>query len=870
MNKKILLIDGHGLAFRGFYAVPEGLSAPDGTPTNAIVGFMNMLLKTFEKWQPDGVALFFDPKGETVRKKAYAQYKEGRKPAPDAFKAQMPLIIELSRAAGVPVFIRDGIEADDCIVSTARSLAAGGDTALILSADKDLLQILDKNIFVIRPTKGVSEFDFYDKAFFEKKYGFPSERMSDYLALLGDAVDNIPGVAGIGEKSAAELVQKYSSIEDIYEHIEDFKGAKRLRLEEGKQSAFDSRALVLPIEVEAVDAEDTKIRSADSELLKQLCERLGLRKIYAQLKILTGDFTLQDDSSDTPAKNAKSKAEFGNFLFGQENYVPQNAVNLKEVELGRLLSSENASMLVKTASDGETGVLCANGNGEYCFADTERLKNDEAWKKWTEKGVLTVFGLRGLLVDETIPVPPAERINDVEAAHYMLHPDRGGRGIEKTLGKLPEDKTLAVQLLNIYKTFENQLTEHQKELMKKLDNALSFTLTKMQRRGLPADAKMLSDLSSDLKTAIAKTETEIWEKAGEEFNLNSPKQVGHVLFEELGLPAIKKTKTGYSTGAEVLEELAQLPRPLCDVPKLLMNFREESKILSGFVEPFLALAQEREGRIHSTFDQLETGTGRLASYSPNVQNIPQFGEWAERFKKCLHPAAEDRTFVSADYSQIELRILAHLSQEERLLSAFREEQDVHLETASWVFGLPPEDITKEQRRFAKVVNFGLLYGMSAFGLAQRLGVPRPQAASIVKRYFSVLPGVEKYIEQSIKTAKEKGYTESVFGRRRPLSEVATIEGRGNNPIDRIAVNTPVQSAASDIAKMALAEFDKRLAEKFPNATVILQVHDSIVCECDENDADAVEKLLVETMEGVCKISVPLKVETKRGKSLNEV
>ncbi len=866
-GRKIILIDGHGLAFRGFYAVPEGLCAADGTPTNAIVGFMNMFVKALEKWQPDGVALFFDPKGATARKKMYEEYKASRKPAPEGFKTQLPLIIELSRAAGVPVFIKDGIEADDCIISTAKKIAADGDSALILSADKDLFQILDKNIFVIRPTKGVSEFDFYDEEFFEKKYGFPARRMSDYLALLGDTADNIPGVAGIGEKSAAELVQKYSSIEDIYAHIDDFKGAKRRNLEAGQLAAFDSRALVLPIDVEPVCVDETNIKAADDSVLKPLCDRLGLRKIYVQLKNLTGGFELSDDGAAFDTAKKTASAEFQPITL---ETTLQNGIILSEVGIERILYSENASMLVKERSNGKTEIVLANDRQEIFAADLTLLENDKTWQKWTEQGILTVFGLRGILADEKVMLPEADRINDVEAAHYMLHPDRGGRGIEKTLGKLPDEKSLAAQLYNIYRTFENQLTASQKSLEKNLDNQLSFTLTRMQRSGVPADIKMLAELREKLTASIAETEAETWKEAGEEFNLNSPKQVGHVLFEKLNLPAIKKTKTGFSTGAEVLEELAQLPKPLCDVPKLLMSFREQSKILTGFVEPYLKLSEDCGGRIHSTFDQLETGTGRLASYSPNVQNIPQFGEWAERFKKCLHPAAENRMFVSADYSQIELRILAHLSQEERLLSAFREERDVHLETASWVFGLPAEEITKEQRRFAKVVNFGLLYGMSAFGLAQRLAVPRPQAAGIVKRYFSVLPGVQNYIERSIAAAKAKGYTESIFGRRRPLAEVATIEGRGNNPIDRIAVNTPVQSAASDIAKMALVEFDKQLADKFPNARAVLQVHDSIVCECDECDADAVEKLLVKTMEGICEISVPLKVEAKRGRSLNEI
>lgn len=866
MKKKILLIDGHGLAFRGFYAVPEGLNAIDGTPANAIVGFMNMFVKALSEWQPDAVALFFDPKGPTVRKKIFDQYKAGRKPAPESFKVQLPVIIDICKTAGIPVFTKDGIEADDYIVATAKNIVSENADALILSADKDLLQIVGNGIYVIRPTKGVTEFDFYDEDFFEKKYGFKPCRMSDYLALLGDAADNIPGVAGIGEKGATELVQKYASLEELYEHLSDFKGAKLKHLEEGKQAAFDSRLLVLPIDVEPVRLCEMERQKPDGTVLKKLCENYRIRKCYSQLMNSENELVL-NDYTENNKNNIAKKAMESEILFNKE--TTQSGLNSNEVGLTDILSSKNVNIAAKGASEGKTDVFCANGSGEYCVTDINTLKASAEWEKWTEEGTLTVHGLRALLL-EGVKLPSDDRLNDVEAVHYMLHPDKGGAAVEKTIGALPSEKDYVAQLLNIYMTFYKQLTDKQKMLMKKLDLPLTKTLVRMQLNGIPADISELEKLESELTVCVETIQSEIWNKAGEEFNLNSPKQVGYILFERLMLPALKKTKTGYSTGIEVLEELAALPKPLCEVPKLLIEYREMSKLLSGFVQPYIKLAREGYGRIHSTFDQLETGTGRLASYSPNVQNIPQFGIWAEKFKQTLHPAEANRVFVSADYSQIELRILAHLSGEERLLDAFREGRDVHLETASWVFGLPPEDITKEQRRFAKVVNFGLLYGMSTFGLAQRLAVPRPQAKSIVDRYFSVLPGVRKYIEQNIAEAKSAGYTISIFGRRRPLDEVSTIEGRGNNPIDRVAVNTPIQSAASDIAKMALLEFDKKLSTQFPNAFCVLQVHDSIVCECDACDVEGVKQLLISTMENVCNLSVPLKVEAKSGRSLKDI
>ena len=348
--------------------------------------------------------------------------------------------------------------------------------------------------------------------------------------------------------------------------------------------------------------------------------------------------------------------------------------------------------------------------------------------------------------------------------------------------------------------------------------------------------------------------------------------MGDLLFGKLMLPPIKTTKGGgsYSTSIEVLEELAKLPEPLCVVPKMLIKHREESKIFSAFVQPFIKYSRDGGGVVHSTFDHLATGTGRLASRDPNVQNMPVFGEWADRFRSCFTPRTEDCVFVAADYSQIELRVLAELTEEEKLIRAFHDGSDIHLETASWVFGLPAEQITAEQRRFAKVVNFGLLYGMSAFGLAQRLGVPRPAAQQIVDRYFSVLPSVKNYITESANEAKERGYTRSLFGRIRPLAEVSTTEGRGAGAINRVAVNTPIQSTAADIAKIALFRLDAALAEKFPGARIVLQVHDSIVCECARKDAEAVRALLVKTMESVDILSVPLKAEPKSGNSLKDI
>ncbi len=859
MKKKLLLIDGHGLAFRGFYALPETLAASDGTPTNAIVGFTNMLIKCIDEFKPDALGLFFDPKGPTRRHEMFKAYKEGRKPTPEGFKVQIPMIIDISKLMGVPVFIRDGMEADDYIVSTAKNSALLDFDVTILSADKDLFQVIDENVSVMRPTKGVSEFKIYDASAFEEEYGFKPPLMADYLALLGDNIDNIPGVPGIGEKTAKELISKYGALEAIYEHTEEIPKGRRAKLEDGREQAFISRSLVVPQETEHVPSEQLVMSPPDAEALSSMCRKLGLKKILKRFEL---DGAMAENKVPSPKKSEISKG-------GEDDFSSLNNIEEHEAIFKDLLSSD---VLALSSDEHEKNIFWISDENEntasFC-SDTEA--DEELFRKWCEHGTLLLYGYRAILAEYSLPLPPTERIIDIENAHYLLHPDRGGAAVKKTVGfDLPQGRALAPMLFGLWRIFKPQLEVSELYgLMYELDMPLAKVLSNLQKRGFKADREALLALEKELACKIVSAEESLAEMAGEKINLNSPKQVAWLLFERLNLPPIKKTATGFSTDASVLEELASMPEPLCDVPKKLMEYREESKILSGFVQPFLKLSSSGDGRIHSTFDHLATGTGRLASRDPNVQNMPVFGEWASKFRSCFVPS-EGNIFVSADYSQIELRVLAHLSGEERLINAFNEGRDVHMETASWVFGLSPEDITAEQRRFAKVVNFGLIYGMSAHGLAQRLGIPRPQAVKMVNRYFSVLPKVREYIADSIGDAKAKGYAVSLFGRRRPLSEVSTIEGRGNNPIDRVAVNTPIQSTASDIAKIALMRFEKVLKDEFPGAAAILQIHDSIVCECQTSEADKVEKRLIEVMQGVDVLSVPVKVEAKRGCSLSSV
>ena len=845
--KKILLVDGHGLAFRGFYALPE-MNAPDGTPTNAVLGFTNMLLKALEEWQPDGVGLFFDPHGPTARNKMYEAYKEGRAPTPEAFKAQMPLILDLSQALGFPLFVEDGVEADDLIAATAVSLEEEGVQAIILSADKDLLQILRGNVRMARPSKGISEFKFYDADSFKAEYGFEPKAMADYLALVGDAADNIPGVAGIGDKTARTLLSEYGSLDGVYEHLDALPKGQRVKLENGREAARASYGLVVPQPVEPIPASKLERKEIDYPNALALTQRLGLKKLVQRLEL------------DRPAGAAMpSKASVV-------------SVDAEASELSGLLE-ENVLVL---ANDPPTLMTMAGkwatlGELGKCKTE-ERVLRD--WLRASERRlVLADYGSWCGRCEFLASLP--EKIFDAELAHYFYHPDAKSHTLEAIIDEPPSGGAAeAKAILALYEEYgRSGLSGDMESIMREIDAPLTPVLLRLGENGLHVDLTALRELDGELKSYTSALEREICTAAGRAINLNSPKQVGELLFETLRLPAVKKTKTGYSTDVTVLEELARLPEPLSHIPKKMLDYRECSKMSSGFVQPFLAhAAQSADGKIHSTFLHTVTGTGRLASRDPNVQNLPVFGDWAVKFRSTVTPGgtAGEKIFVAADYSQIELRVLAHLSGEERLTEAFAKGRDIHLETASWVFDLDPADIMPEQRRFAKTVNFGLLYGMGAHGLAQRMGISRQEAAKLVERYFSVLPKVKGYLEKSAADARARGYTRSIFGRIRPLSEVATVEGRGNNPIERVAVNTPIQSAAADIAKIALIRFQRALEAEGCESRLVLQVHDSLICETPVGQADRVEALLAETMEGVRYIDVPLKAEPKRGRSLAEV
>lgn len=844
-EKTVLLVDGHGLAFRAFYAIPE-LTAPDGTPTNALLGFANMLLKTMEDVKPDHAVIVFDAPGPTFRHEAFEAYKEGRQPTPTDFKIQMPFIKEFSINMGFKVEEKDGVEADDVIAATARLAVERGFRVVILTADKDILQVLAPNLSVMRPVKGVSLFRVYDPLSFKDDYGFDPPAMADYLALVGDPIDNVPGVKGVGDKTARSLLSEHGSLEGIYRHLDGLKQGLRNKLEEGRDTAFQSRELTRLRFEDPLDPEELGIGEIHREELSVFLERFALKKLSERLL----------GKEDLPKAELEPLADIQSPEFRE--VLLERLLNKRELALcwsGKGIYPQKFSL--------ENICICSR-KGEF-WAGVATPEFIENFARWGRTGSVVTSRYKELCAAADSLIPDPQRVWDTGLAQYAMHPEIPNRSVEEIS---PENCSRLWQLKDEMEPYIRSMNLEQ--VMRDIDTPLCPILAKMEIHGIRVDQSILRLLEKELDGRTGEISSHIDKKVGSHVNLNSPKQVAWLLFEELGFPPIKKIKTGLSTDVSVLEELASLPLGDVSVPKMLLEYREITKIISGFIHPLIRETDPDTGCVHTTLEHAFTGTGRLSSRDPNLQNLPAFGTWAARLRSALKPSNDGDIFIAGDYSQVELRILAHICGEERLKEAFTQGRDIHTETAHWIFGGEGESITPEQRRMAKVVNFGLLYGMSAHGLSQRMGIGREEASSVINRYFKAFPRVRDYMEESAREARERGYTLTLSGRRRPLAEVSTVEGRGAGAIGRVAVNTPLQGSAADIARIAMIRYSRAVKETGLDAPLVLQVHDSLVCECAPEIKNEICELLKSSMEGAVSLSVPLDVQIKSGVSFEEI
>ena len=890
--KRLFLIDGYSNIFRAFYAIRE-LSNSKGEPTNAVYGFLNMLRKLLQDEKPELLGIGMDTSGATVRKEKFEDYKANRRPMPDDLRSQLPLIRRAIEAMKIPMLEAEGHEADDALGTLAKKAAAAGYSVTLVTADKDFFQLVDENVSVYHSFRE----KLYDPALVEEDFGVPPHQVVDVLALMGDAVDNVPGVPGIGEKGAKNLIREHGSLEQLLEAAPEIKRKNyRDGLTNHRNEAILSKELVT-IETELdldFDPEALALEAPDRDALIELYRELDFFTLLKELESDTAGASLEDlepaadiENPDQWQKAAKSVGdEFRVALIGPAS-APRG--------LALRSSQEDAVAFFVDFARPDLEGLVAEWLAEKLASDEVEVVGHDL------KEVLRLVARTGATVNVSA------RLRDTMLLAYLLRGasrsfeladvslDRLGRsptkeadaGLEKGAEPAAGDerlRLLAAERLQIVTLLAEQLEEQLGEAPDVLDQGpaaplmlgegeawiysmieepLVPVLLRMEEAGIELDTDFLGDMSAELGTEIERLEEEIYEIAEERFNVNSPKKLGEIMYERLGYPIVKRTRKtkSYSTDAATLEELAARGY---DLPVKLMSYREYSKLRSTYLDALPQLVAE-DGRLHTRYQQAVAATGRLSSTNPNLQNIPIRTEVGQRIRKGFRAAAGHQLLV-ADYSQIELRILAHIAGVEALIVAFNEGADIHRSTAGSVFGVVPELVTDEQRRVAKMINFGIIYGMSAFGLSQRLGISRGDAKSFIEAYFDRFPAVQEYTDSTLEQVEREGRVQTLYGRSRWLPDIHSRNRNMRENAKRMAINARIQGTAADMQKLAMISVDERLRRDYPECKLLLTVHDELVVECPDAQSDEVGEVLVAEMQGVAELVVPLKVDLGTGKT----
>lgn len=894
MSKKLVLIDGHSILNRAFFGLPD-LTNSQGVHTNAVYGFLNIMFKILEEEKPDYLTVAFDVHAPTFRHKMFEEYKGTRKPMADELRQQVPLIKEMLKAMGITIVEKEGYEADDILGTLSVKAEKEGMDVAVISGDRDLLQLATEHVMIRIPKtkKTGTEIENYLADDVVEKYGVTPKEFIDVKALQGDTADNIPGVPGIGEKTAGALIAKYHSIEAVYEDAPNVKPPRASKnIVEFWDQAVMSKELATiitdaPVDYEFKDAQIDGIDSLYTEEAFMMCKRLEFKNLLPRFDVqapknnVEENFKVISDKKrldDIIKRASKKDVAFsiipgkpdGEDTDGQLSLFEQNDTN--DYIALVLVFSEEDIYFIKTGKEITSDYL--NKQLETLDANT--------WISPDLKKNLHLMKAGGFTPDER------KKYFDMTVAAYLLNPLLGDYpydGVAKDylsivlsskkdyLGKLTceqmikedEKKVVDYACYEAYiawkskEILESNLKEKgMYELYENIEMPLVFVLYDMEKEGIRADGDKLKEYSRELAVSINKIEKRIYEEAGEEFNINSPKQLGVVLFEKLQLPNEKKTKTGYSTSAEVLDKLAPDHPIVADV----LEYRQLSKLKSTYADGLINFI-EQDGKIHTTFNQTITATGRLSSTDPNLQNIPIRIELGKLIRKVFLPE-EGHLFVDSDYSQIELRVLAHLSDDEKLIAAFKNGQDIHRSTASLVFDTPFDEVTDIQRRNAKAVNFGIVYGISAFGLANDLNIGRKEAQAYIDSYFEKYPKIKAFLDKTVSEAKEKGYIKTMFGRIRPIPELSSSNFMQRQFGERVAMNSPIQGTAADIIKIAMIRVHDRLLKENLKSKLILQVHDELLIETAEDEKEYVIELLEEEMHKAADLKVSMEVGTECG------
>ncbi|MFH1783226.1 MAG: DNA polymerase I [Candidatus Omnitrophota bacterium] len=877
--KKLFLIDGNSYCYRAFYAI-KGLANSQGLPTNAVYGFIMMLKKLIASESPDYLAVAFDLKGPTFRHKKFKEYKIHRKPMPDELITQMPLIKKILDANNIRLFEKEGYEADDILATIANKANAEGLDVYIVTGDKDALQLVNDRIKVYSANK---EGFIYDKAAVKEKFGVTPETMVDLIALMGDSTDNIPGVRGIGQKTASGILEEFGNIEELYKNLDKIKSVSRKSLlETEKKNAFLSKELaILDTEVPIdIPINEMAIKEPDKEALLKLYKEFEFKALAKE--IATSDSKIRKDASYTTITTKKDFNDFIAILKKEKQFVldfettsanPHEAIPVGisfswekgkafYVELGKKIELDLAFEALKPILEQE---------------DIKKIGQNIKY----EKLILSRYGveLKGIEFDTMLasyllnPSKLNHNLDDI-SFEYLDHKmisldDLLGTGkkripiteapIERLSEYACEDSDITLRLKKVLdkKLFEKELDKLFREIELPLIEVLSY----MELNGVKIDSSFLKKMSRELEKELSSLIKDIYKLAGCEFNINSPKQLAKILFEKLELPAVKKTKTGFSTDVSVLERLSHL-HPL---PKELLRYRELTKLKSTYVDALPELINKNTGRLHTSFNQTVTQTGRLSSSNPNLQNIPIKTEEGRRIRKAFIGEGAN-IILSCDYSQIELRILAHLSKDEELIRAFEEDRDIHTHTASLIFDVDEKEVTSDMRNNAKAVNFGIVYGISAFGLSRALSIDPYSAQEFIDNYFERYPRVKMYLEEVIEDAKSSGYVTTLFNRRRYVPQIQNGSMKERQQAERIAINMPVQGSAADLIKIAMIDIYKELKKRRLKSLMLLQVHDELVFEVPKEELDIMIGLVREKMENAIKLLVSTKVSVKYGKN----
>ena len=868
-QKRFLVLDGSSLIFRAFYALP-GLSDSHGQPTGAIFGFSNMLTKLMAEQQPDLMVLAFDKSRHTFRTERYAEYKGTRDKTPEELLSQFPLLREFAANMGIPFLEKDNYEADDIIGTLATQAAAKGYDVRVITGDRDALQLVRPNLRVLLTKKGISEIKDYDTAAFEEEYGFEPLKLIDLKGLMGDTSDNIPGVPGVGPKTASKLLLAYGSVENVLAHVGEVSGKK---LKENLQTYADQARLskeLATIELHVPDLafaeEDYRIQP-DMEKMQAFCDDHELRAVWRNFERLYGPAELAldlDGGENGAAAQNLSYDLWDEAAVKTAAKAPYLAVSGIFSGLAPFASLEG--LAVVAGPDAEKAGFVARDSAAFP-ALLQLLESDQQ---------AVVFGLKRY---DQASLRGQKAFFDVELAAYLLEPERSKYALSELSQKylqevapesFDDEKAQAVweakAISRLYPLLGAKLEEEKlTHLMDTIELPLVEVLASMEQNGVYVNRAHLAEKTEEVAGRLQKIEAAIYEMAGHDFNLNSPKQLGVVLFEELGLPVRKKTKTGYSTNAEVLESL-RLEHPIIEQ---ILAYRLWSKLKSTYLDGIAGLIRTDTGRVHTNFNQTVTATGRLSSSDPNLQNIPVRTEEGRMIRALFEPGEGYDCLLSADYSQIELRLLAHMSGDENFIDAFKRGQDIHARTAAEVFGIPLDEVTPELRRHAKAVNFGIVYGISDFGLARNLHISRKEAGDYISRYFTRYPGVRAFMDKVVAEAHETGYVTTMFGRRRELPAIKSRNFNQRMLAERMAMNTPIQGTAADVIKLAMIAAYRKLREAGVKSRILLQVHDELVLEVKESELETVQVILHEAMEHVVSLSVPLSIDVHWGRNWAE-